>query len=355
MITKSSDVYWQLLFKSGLLDEAIGTYQSLAGVMRIYLHGVGREARYGHAFPVIPMRKMFRLLETAAASPNQPTLDIVAACFALGIGLPRSPDLADFLLRYCASKEKIKVKELNYILKHAVSYLTRTKDDFDPYPYLVHGEHQSSNQTVLNSLSCTKEEISKRIRVPDGYPVFINARKKGASFAPTRSILFYKGIALDFTLPWHHSNSGLPTSFDLPLKQDHYGLLGIVTLSRQGLEDVFNIGQYAPSLELTLPPSLIALREKADRLKKSDPAKSSKLRSKVRERLAEFDQQSSISQMRFYPVDVLICKDTVQTMTKDYSEVELRVLSKLRGQDDFVLDSKLGMSLQGNRKWNLKS
>ena len=355
MITKSSDIYWQLLFKSGLLDEAVSTYQSLAGVMRIYLHGVGREARYGHAFPVIPMRKLFRLLETAERSPNQPTLDLIAACFVLGIGLPHSPALADFLMRYCASKEPLKVKELKYILKHATSFLTKTKESCDPYPYFVNGEHQSSNQTVLESLACTKEEIDKRIKVPEGYPVFINTRRSGhVTFNVTRSLIFYNGMSIDFTLPWHHSSSKLPTKFELPLKRDCYGMLGIITLSRQGMEDVFNIGQYAPSLELKLPPSLIALREKADSLKKSNPAKSSDLRNKVKRRLAEFDEQSAITQMRFYPIDILICKDNVQAMDRDYKEVESRILTKLRAEDDFVLDSKLGMSVKGNRRWNLK-
>lgn len=350
------DKWWRLLADKGLLDridreevDSGANESATVRSMRIQTRqGSGQASQSDLRYiPRVALSKFLSLLdEIDAGNRTSATMEALASFYVVGIATPIVSELAEFCRTYPYNKDPDKEKSLRYMLKHLRQFVTELQNSMHPYPYLNETKWQASMQNDFRSIACT--EAKDKRKVPEGYPCIVRCRRSAnGSFSVKTTYLLVNGNALAFTVPWIHSASKLPRSFTIKGMKDGYGLFGIVHVSEEELADIYRIGltpahdlyyenpeyvdlkdrQTACRKELSVfttaklerareicakPKSVKAnVAASASKYVEAHTALTTEQRSigkSLRQLEAELVSSLPHARLKFYPLDILICK-----------------------------------------------
>ena len=408
MINSQHEKWWRILFDSGLLDriehseasavDAGAKEANTIRTMRVPNRAGGTQASYADLryIPRVLLTKFTSLLdEIEQGRRTASTMEALASFYVVGIATPIVSDLAEFCRTYPYNSDPNKEETLKYMIRHLRKYVAELQSKMRPYPYLNETKWQMSMQDDFRTITSLAAE--DKCKVPAGYPCIVRCRRSGNSFAVKTAYILVNGAALAFTVPWIHSASTLPRSFDIKGMKDGYGLFGIVCVSEEDLEDIYRIGLTPPSdvyhdsqehadLKKQLAETTVQLRKfqptKVDLARKiqEDPksvkgvtakhakaainyitqydelkAGEAKLRKDIR--LLESHLRSNLphSRMQFYPLDILICKvldsEVTRPVVAPYDKVD-SLLAPYRPNVP-VVDTLKFINQPKGRKWKL--
>jgi hypothetical protein len=406
MINTQHDKWWRVLFDSGLLDrldsadlDSGAKESATVRTLRVpHRTSGGSQAAYSDLkfIPRVLLSKFLHLLdEIEAGRRSNNSMEALASFYVVGIATPIVSELAEFCRTYTYNTDPTKEETLKYMIEHLRKYVIDLQEKMQPYPYLNETKWQLSMQDDFRFI--TTNEPTHKKKVPDGYPCIVRCRKSATGYSVKTAYILVNGAALAFTVPWIHSASELPRNFSIRGMKDGYGLFGILSVSAEDLAEIYKIGLTPMEEVFENDPRFLELKanqraftkqrskfltSKLETAKKivADPKSVKGVTQKIidaatryvnaydeleaqtkanttalRQLKSDMKKESPHSRLRFYALDILICKVLTDEVTRPviapYQKVE-KLLEEYR--PDLPLTSKLEFINQPRgRRWKL--